>query len=350
MQMECPEVFYAYEWALAAHRAYSGSMNTVLVLGYEGDRLTGVVALALHERQKTATFLAGSTADYCDFICAPQSTSEFVDLVISELKKLATTLVLANVPVSSATGQSLMFSSRRSGPKVFTRPAFACAQIELASIQQRDQVRRSMQSKKLNRWFRLLTEQGRAAQVLHLTGWQEISVLLPKFRAAHIQRFQEQGRSSNLVDAQRWEFVQELARLLSQQGWMKLSCLLLDDQVIAWNYGFQFSGSWFWYQPTFDSQFHLYSPGLCLLAKVVEQACDDNTIRRVDLGLGDEGYKRRFATGVRNTTDITVSASRLRYACEKVRYRTVTNLKAYPQLDQCVRWFFGKATTDGARA
>ena len=70
-QMERPEVFYTWEWARAVERAYQSSLKPLLLLGHEGDTLAGVVALATDEAGKQISFLAGSTADYCDFICSP---------------------------------------------------------------------------------------------------------------------------------------------------------------------------------------------------------------------------------------------------------------------------------------
>ncbi len=70
--------------------------------------------------------------------------------------------------------------------------------------------------------------------------------------------------------------------------------LMVGDRPVAWNYGFQFHGSWFWYQPTFDSRQEENSPGQCLLLRIVTEACDMDGIKVVDLGLGAEGYKDRF--------------------------------------------------------
>ena len=63
---------------------------------------------------------------------------------------------------------------------------------------------------------------------------------------------------------------------------------------MAWNYGFQFHGSWFIYQATFDRRQEEHSPGHCLLSRIVTEACDMDAMKVVDLGLGAEGYKERF--------------------------------------------------------
>ena len=150
------------------------------------------------------------------------------------------------------------------------------------------------------------------------------------------------GRTSNLAAPQRQIFLRELARLLSSSGWVSLSRFLVGDQPIAWNYGFRFSGSWFYYQPTLDAGWQQFSPGVCLLSKMVEQACDDPAISLVDLGLGAEGYKERFASAVRRTLHFTISSSSLRCVKENVRYHTASALKFSPRLEHWVRRLTGR--------
>src|ERR1700737_4636818 len=97
--MEPPEVFYTYEWASAAHHAYSASITPLLFLAYEEDSLVGVVALATDRTQENTFFLGSSTSDYCDFVSRPQSRQAFVDAVCRELRRLkAPMLTLANLP------------------------------------------------------------------------------------------------------------------------------------------------------------------------------------------------------------------------------------------------------------
>ena len=70
-------------------------------------------------------------------------------------------------------------------------------------------------------------------------------------------------------------FLEELAKLLSASGWLVLTRMMSGESSFAWNYGFEFQDTWFWYQPTFDSILEKYSPGFCLLAKLIEEAADN---------------------------------------------------------------------------
>ena len=103
LQMERPAVFYTCEWALAMQSAYQASLKPLLFLGYEGDHLIGVASLASDAAGESVSFLAGTTADYCEFLTRPQQRAEFVDAVFAELGKMkARFMALANLPEDSA--------------------------------------------------------------------------------------------------------------------------------------------------------------------------------------------------------------------------------------------------------
>jgi hypothetical protein len=47
LAMENPEVFFTYQWALAASRGFQSRLSPLLFLMYDSGQLTGVVALAI---------------------------------------------------------------------------------------------------------------------------------------------------------------------------------------------------------------------------------------------------------------------------------------------------------------
>jgi hypothetical protein len=140
-----------------------------------------------------------------------------------------------------------------------------------------------------------------------------------------------------MVREQRRRFLAELGKLLSEREWFTLTIFVAGQQVFAWNYGFQFLDTWFWYQPTFDSDFEKYSPGFCLLAKLIEEAADKPELRTVDLGLGAEEYKERFANQTRETLYITLNRSYTNHLREIVRYYMAAGLKTSAFAERAAR-------------
>src|SRR5205823_2603809 len=168
-----------------------------------------------------------------------------------------------------------------------------------------------------------------------------VSAAFGSFSRMHVARFLDTGRISNLCRPERRDFLKELAHQFSESSAVTLSQLTIGDRPIAWNYGFQFGGSWFWYQPTFDSKFEALSPGHCLLTHIVAEACDQNDMQVVDLGLGAEGYKERFANGTRATVHGTLNRSRLRHLLTIARYRASCLVQGSPQVESVARRAIG---------
>jgi len=339
-QMEEPAVFFTYEWALAVSRAYSSSLAPLLLLAYEKDCLVGVAALAADASKQETVFLAGTTADYCDFICDPARRGDFLGLVLARLRELnIKKLRLANLPGDSATASAIKDPTHNQGYWVFSRSAYLCARVTFQAPEDRSAILESAQ-RRTRRYAQDMRKKG-AVKFRHCTSWPEISAQLPSFAKAHVARFLATGRISNLARPERRRFLEELAHALSVPGWVTLSQTVVDEKVIAWNYGFQFGGSWFYYLPTFDTNFHKFSPGLWLLSEIVEEACAMPQLDVVDLGLGAEGYKERLATGTRETLHVTAALSVFSSWKEKLRHGLATAVCSAPWLENRVRGAVG---------
>jgi CelD/BcsL family acetyltransferase involved in cellulose biosynthesis len=338
LQMEQPEVFYNCEWGLAVQSAYRDRLKPLLLLAYDGDDLVGVASLATDSAEENVSFLAATTGDYCDFISDPSQRAEFVEAVLAELARRKTrSLVLANLPADSATPAALQAASGRHGFRVFLRPAYLCAQIELGSTAKRQELKAALTGKKkLRRYLRAMEREGPVTFV-HLQSWAQIQAALPEFADAHVARFVATQRVSSLATAERRNFLEDLARRFSETGVVTLSILKVGDRPVAWNYGFQFCGSWFWYQPTFDSRQEENSPGHCLLSRIVIESCDMDGMKRIDLGLGAEGYKERFGNSTRQTLHATLSRSAGRHLRVAARYRIASVLKRSARVEAAVR-------------
>lgn len=348
-QMECPEVFYSYEWSLAVSRAYSDSITPLLILAYERDSLVGVAALATDKAQSKTFFLTGTTADYCDFVSSLKSRRELIDCVLAELRMLRMpTLVLANLPADSATARVLGPTADFRGYNLFSQPAFQCAQVLLRTMEQRELVRRSVRHKRERRYLKALAAKVPVV-VDHLRSWDQIASALPSFTRTHVTRFSAIGRISNLDSPQRVTFLFELARLLSPRGWITLSQLRAGEHPMAWQYAFRFARHSSFYQTTFDTGFRDYSPGFSLILWLIEEACDCSEIDFVDLGLGAEDYKKRLATATRETLHVTLARSTVTYLRLAARYHAAAAIKTSPRLEHYVRRVLGRTSTGNVR-
>ena len=339
LRLEKPQVFYTYQWALAVYRAYHAALRPLLFLAYdEGDSLCGVAALATDPSEQHVSFLCATTGDYCDFLSTPEHREDFVGAVLAELRNQKIgEMAFANLPADSATASVIGRVSGSRGYRSFARTGYICAQVSLSSLERRGDTKPVLPRKKMLRRF--LNAMGRETPVRldHGRSWEMVEPVLPEFVQAHVARFLVTGRISNAARAERRVFLAELAKLLSEPGWLVLTRMMSGKKVFAWNYGFQFQGTWFWYQPTFVSDLEKYSPGFCLLAKLIEEAADDPELKIVDLGLGAEEYKDRFANQTRETVYVTLNMSLVRHCREIVRYYAAEAVRTSPRAEVVVR-------------
>jgi CelD/BcsL family acetyltransferase involved in cellulose biosynthesis len=335
-----PQVFYTYEWSLAVQRAYHVTLRPLIFLAYdEGESVCGVAALAANVSGSRISFLCAPTGDYCDFLSLAKHKPAFVAGVLAELQKQGIgDITLTNLPADSDTLAALRPASAQYGYCCFARTAYVCAQVSLAQLERRPGENRPvLPRKKMLRRF--LNAMGREEPVRldHACSWETIGPILPQFMQSHVARFLATGRISNMAHPERRLFLEELAKLLSESGWVALTRMMSGKRAFAWNYGFQFQDAWFWYQPTFESELEKYSPGFCMLAKLIEEAADNPALSTVDLGLGAEEYKERFANQTRETLYVTLRTSVAQHAREIVRYHAAQIIKKSPRLEAVAR-------------
>jgi CelD/BcsL family acetyltransferase involved in cellulose biosynthesis len=334
------QVFYTYEWSLAVQRAYQATLHPLVFLGFdETGSLCALVSLALDSERTRAFFLCATTGDYCDFLAAGEHKGAFVSSVVGHLRQRGIgEITLANLPSDSTTVGAIEQISAETGYRWFARTAYICAQVRLGQIERRPGDNKlALPGRKMVR--RSLSAMGRESPVRldHVCDWDAVARMLPEFVEAHIARFSATGRVSNLADPVRQLFIEELAKLLASSGWLVLTRMMTGEKVLAWNYGFRFQGSWFWYQPTFETDLERFSPGFCLLSKLIEEAAEDPALKVVDLGLGAEEYKERFANESRRTLYVTLRRSLAKHVKEVLRYGAAEAIKTSPPLERSAR-------------
>ena len=345
--MECPQVFYTWEWAKAVCTAYS-DLQLLLFVAYREGSLVGIAALNLSGTADRVSFLTSTTADYCDFVSTPGDRAQFVRLTTSALCAMGIKdFKFANLPADSASNFAFASAADESKLFTFSRLAYLCAQLDLNLPHAREKAVKSArpQAKRKQKALRASGLTG----IVHGKKWGEFALNFARYSEAHVGRFLAENKISNLIRKRRRDFLEELGKLLDQRGWLALSTVDLNGEPIAWNYGMRFCGTWFWYQPAFDSNWSSLSPGTYLLNEIILAASQDSVCHTIDLGLGKEGYKSRYANSGRETRHISASHSRYVIAREVCRYHLATLLKKSPRLEAGTRKFVSRVRSLGTR-
>jgi CelD/BcsL family acetyltransferase involved in cellulose biosynthesis len=116
-----------------------------------------------------------------------------------------------------------------------------------------------------------------------------------------------QGESS-LESPRARSFHAAFAAAALDRGWLRLWFLELDGEPVASWYGWRLGERYSFYNGGFDPSRSKLSPGLVLLARVVEAAFEEGA-QIFDFLLGDESYKARFADRTREVHDLTLARS-----------------------------------------
>lgn len=338
LQMEVPQVFYTYEWALALERSFRSSAEPLIFILRRDEVLIGVAALACKSVDTLETFFLGaSTADYCDIVSAPQDRSLVVTELLRALRRSGVRKVnLTCIPHNSATIDALS-QPRSTGYWSSSRPAYTCSRI-VFKCGAKDVAPKSGMSARTKDKLRRLSKLG-SIKLVHLREHDEAFGVLDSIVKAQISRFLATFRTSPLLLEERRRFLAELIGLLSQKQWLDISLLKFGEREIAWNLGFRFEGISFWYLPTFDVSMESLSPGACLLGLMTEEGWNEQNLKEIDLGLGDEGYKARIANDSRSTLSFTLSSNASIHAKFLLREALARMVKASSFCERSVRSF-----------
>jgi CelD/BcsL family acetyltransferase involved in cellulose biosynthesis len=91
-------------------------------------------------------------------------------------------------------------------------------------------------------------------------------------------------------------FIRRLARSLATAGALRLALLYLDGRPIAAQLWIVWDGRAILYKLAHDRSCDALSPGTVLTMRVLERLLDDERVRELDLGAGDDPYKRLWAS------------------------------------------------------
>ena len=111
----------------------------------------------------------------------------------------------------------------------------------------------------------------------------------------------EQYRRTSLVDAfgVRWtgELLRRIMNVKTAEFAGVCSVLRAGDRIVAVHAGMRSRQVLHWWFPTYDRAFEKYSPGIILLFRIAE-ALAATGVHTIDLGKGDDRYKRSVMTGM----------------------------------------------------
>jgi CelD/BcsL family acetyltransferase involved in cellulose biosynthesis len=108
-----------------------------------------------------------------------------------------------------------------------------------------------------------------------------------------------------------------------------LSTVYAGEHLLAAHFGIRSGRVLHWWFPVYDPEFGALSPGWILLREVIA-ACPALGVDRIDLGRGEDDYKRRAKTGQTSVSQGAVTRSAARRMLRRARNSLVATARSSP--------------------
>jgi CelD/BcsL family acetyltransferase involved in cellulose biosynthesis len=256
-----------------------------------------IVALAPLFSEAGMVFFVGSGgSDYLDFIGNIGDHD-----VLSALLKTACEQVpnflgfrFYLVPDKSRTGRRFQEVSEKLGLVCFDEGSLPAPMLALAS--QPEFAHAATRKKSLIRSEKFFHREGKL-KVQHLHDGRDILPHLDEFFDQHVMRWEKTPYPSLFNEHIQRTFYKKLTCIAAQTGWLRFTRLDWERRAIAFHFGFCYRRNYLWYKPSFAIDLAHRSPGQVLLRQLLLAAIKEGA-KTFDFGLGDEEFKRRFATHI----------------------------------------------------
>lgn len=297
-------LFLTWEWVYTWWKHLAEERRLQILAARCGGRLVGIAPLAWRSRRwrRLLPFPA------LEFIGSSSAGSDYLDFIIRRGEERQTLIALAEY----LAGNKLMLELPRVRNTVSNASGFAreticrgwtaarlvtdvCPFIDLSAhtwesylaglgSAHRYNFRRRL--RKLEKEWHVSFEQVECEQMR--------AVALRMLIELHRRRWHERGDPGAFNTRGLVGFHEELSRIALERAWLRLFVLRLNGTPAAALYGFNYHGTFYFYQSGFDPKFNRYSVGLVAMGLAIRHALEEKA-RIYDFLRGDEPYKSLWA-------------------------------------------------------
>tara|TARA_A100001037_G_C15153363_1_gene641307 strand:- start:8513 stop:9484 length:972 start_codon:yes stop_codon:yes gene_type:complete len=237
------------------------------------------------------------TVDYNDFIVNPEFTENFFNLIIEYfLANSFNALHLDSIQEKSLTYQRLPFIARENGLNVVVTVEDVSPGIQLPKSW--DSYLSSLNKKhrhELRRKLRRLdATDNYKVEIIdqHDNLEQYMNTFNSLMKMSRVEKME-------YLTPEKEHFFNDLSSITSQQGFLKLFLLSMDNQYVSASLCFDYDNQRLLYNSGNNHEFDYYSVGLLLHSFAIKDAIEHN-LHYFDFLRGDEQYKYRLG-GIDNT-------------------------------------------------
>ena len=288
------EIFLTWQWQKAWWQVFG--RGKLLLITVEQDGKHSAIA-PLFSDGGMIFFVGSGGSDYLDFIGDISSTDMLEHILLLAIKEVPdfTGFRFYHVPDTSPTASKLADAAQQQQWLCYDEGDLPSPLLDIKNLPEwAEEATRKKSLVRHENWFK----KNGGIHVQHFSNAEDILPQLDHFFSQHIARWEQTPFPSLFTENKQQLFYKCLSELTSEKNWLRFTVIDWQDKAIAYHFGFNYKSSFLWYKPSFDIGLASHSPGEVLLRQLLLQAIRENA-NIFDFGLGDEAFKKRFATHTR---------------------------------------------------
>ena len=297
--------FIEFQWVENWWRYLGGNRSIEVIVVEKNDNVIAFFPFQFSRKWNTTVveFIGRGEANYMDIIVHNYEREETIKFVFDELMEKMPNCIfnLHGLLSSSHTTDmlNLYLAKRKCKPTIFS---VVTPFIKMESIHQVDYMKKRRKLHGLDRREKRLRYLGEIK--VETSDPREIKNVFD----LHDKRWKQKLDTSHFTDEAHRAFYSALVNIKDGPMQAKLEGLYLDNQMIAFSYGFRCRGRYTVYVVGHDDDYGIYGPG-SILDKELIGSSGTQSIKIFDLSIGFEPYKFEWNTGVDYTNNFMFSSS-----------------------------------------
>lgn len=284
-----PEVFMHIAWARAFVEVYGPGRGLHIIVAEKAGQICGVVPL-FRDAKNALRFIGDPRSDYSDVLCAPADAHAVVVALTNHLKKQP------GLSLSAVPEHAMLWKELHQSKHPFTiEPEEPCPAILFDA---EGQVAKDLLKKEsLRRHEKKVAKLG-AITMQHAATRAEAHAMLPVLFEQHVARWRSTKTPSMFEKAEHRRFYERMIDDDILWPYVDFRVVRAGDRAVAAHFGFFHDRRFIWYKPSFDAELSAMGPGEVLLKYLIAAAVEEGAVE-FDFTRGNEGFKQRFATVIR---------------------------------------------------
>ena len=304
-----PIIFQRIEWLKNWWINFSGNKRLLIFSIREHQEPIGIIPLMIKNSLgiENVSLIGDKLYDYFDFIVKKNREKDAIDNFIEFLRKQkVTTLDLKSIPGYSEV-YSILKKKIENGQlkgKIQRTDLVPFVRISGGFDDFWKTLKKSLRDDLKRQKKRLETQAGNLEFGLCKSDKEILKMLNTLFRF-HIKRWESYGGHSVFRFKPYRDFYISLVKDLFEKGMVNIFYLSCSERIVACCFCFIFNNSLIYYTPAYNPTFSDYSPGKLLIEELIK-FCYQNKFEKFDFGIGQEEYKRWWATDALPTYNLNL--------------------------------------------